>query len=98
STPLAKAKTVKKVRKVLVGKGDHYFTKASIAQFTIENHELNTGDKIMIVGPSTGEQELVLNKMFVNGKEGNTAVKGDRITFEVPFRIRLSDKLFKVTE
>src|SRR5690606_34248818 len=28
STPLAKAKTVKKVRKVLVGKGDHYFTKA----------------------------------------------------------------------
>ena len=96
STPLAKAQTVKKVRKVLVGKGEHFFTKASIGQFIVENHELKTGDKVMIAGPTTGQQELVIENMFVNGKESDTAVKGDKITFPVPFRIRLSDKLYKI--
>jgi UPF0176 protein len=35
--------------------------------------------------------------MKVNGKEATKAVEGDKVTFEVPFRIRLSDQLF-VTE
>ena len=50
----------------------------------------------MISGPTTGNQELILDKMFVNGKETETAKVGDKVTFEVPFRVRLSDKLFKV--
>ncbi len=98
SVPLATATKAKpaKVKKVLIGKGEHFYTKASIGQFLIENHELATGDRVIIAGPSTGQQELVIDKMFVNGKEGNTAVKGDKITFNVPFRIRLSDKLYKI--
>jgi UPF0176 protein len=34
--------------------------------------------------------------MFVNGTESELARVGDKVTFEVPFRIRLSDKLFKI--
>jgi len=37
-----------------------------------------------------------LGKMFVNGKENSIAKVGDKVTFEVPFRVRLSDKLFKI--
>lgn len=96
-TVLAKAKPARqKLKKVLVGKGEHYYPKAGVAQFAIDNHELKTGDRVLISGPSTGEQLLVLEAMFVNGKEGTVAAKGDRVTFSVPFRIRLSDSLFKV--
>ena len=58
--------------------------------------EVKVGDKLLISGPTTGNQEFVLEKMFVNGSENSSAKVGDKITFEVPFRIRLSDKLYKL--
>ncbi|MGE6352445.1 rhodanese-related sulfurtransferase [Flavobacterium sp. NPDC079362] len=85
-----------KVKKVLLGKAEHYYVKAQVGLFTLENHELNSGDKILISGPTTGNQELVLDKMIVNDADATTAKIGDRVTFEVPFRIRLSDKLYKI--
>ncbi|MGA9638955.1 rhodanese-related sulfurtransferase [Flavobacterium sp.] len=85
-----------KVKKVLIGKVDHYYVKAQVGLFSIENKELTVGDKIIIAGPTTGNQELVLEKMIVNDVEGTTAKAGDRITFAVPFRVRLSDKLYKI--
>ncbi|WP_320816066.1 rhodanese-related sulfurtransferase [Flavobacterium sp.] len=99
--PLAKAtsKNIRQkitIKKVLVGKAEHYFTKSKVAQFLIENKELTIGDKILISGPTTGEQELTITNLFVDGKSSETAKKGDQITFEIPFRIRLSDKLYKI--
>ena len=88
----------KRTRKVLIGKGEHYYPKAGVGQFSIENQELKVGDTVIISGPSTGEQQIVVGAMRINGKEGDTAVKGDKVTFNLPFRIRLSDKLFKVLE
>ena len=87
-----------KIKKVLVANAEHYYVKAKIALFLVENHELNLGDKILIFGPTTGNQELILDKFLVNGLESPTAKVGDKVTFEVPFRIRLSDKLFKIVE
>lgn len=101
-TPLAivsKTKDIRqkiKTKKVLVGKAEHYYVKARVGLFIIENQEIKIGDKILISGPTTGNQELILEKMLVNGKEASEAKAGDKITFEVPFRIRLSDKLFKI--
>ena len=101
-TPLgvvSKTKNIRKkitVKKVLVGKAEHYFTKSKIAQFLIENKEISLGDKILISGPTTGEQELIITNLFINGNTSEIAKKGDQITFEVPFRIRLSDKLYKI--
>ena len=92
--PLAK----QKIKKILLGKGEHYYTKAGVGQFLIENHELRRGDRILISGPTTGEQTLAVERMNVNGKESEIAVKGDKVTIGLLFRIRLSDKLFKITE
>ena len=85
-----------KIKKVLLGKAEHYYVKAQVGLFSIENQEINLGDKILISGPTTGNQELILEKMLVNGIESSSAKVGDKITFEVPFRVRLSDKLFKI--
>jgi UPF0176 protein len=85
-----------KIKKTLVGKAEHFYVKAQVGLFIIENNELTIGDKILISGPTTGNQELVLEKMLVNGTENTVAKIGDKVTFEVPFRVRLSDRLYKL--
>jgi UPF0176 protein len=87
-----------KIKKQYIGKGTHYFPKPSIAQFLIEENEINVGDKILIKGATTGEQTIVLNEIFVDEIAAEKAVAGDTCTFKVPFRIRLSDKLYKILD
>ena len=87
-----------KVKKTLVGKAEHYFTKSKIAQFLIENNELVVGDKVLISGPTTGEQEVTITELFANGASTEIAKVGDQVTFELPFRVRLSDKLYKILD
>ena len=85
-------------KKVYVGKGVHYFPKAEIAEFQIEAYDIKVGDKILVTGPSTGAQELILEEMFVNDELSDKATKGDSCTIKLPFRVRLSDKLYKLVE
>jgi UPF0176 protein len=85
-----------KRKKIMVGKAQHYYTKAQVGLFLIENQEIKSGDTVLICGPTTGNQELILENIFINGKAGTIAKSGDKLTFAVPFRIRLSDKLFKI--
>ncbi len=87
-----------KIKKTLIGKAEHYYSKSKIAQFFIENNELSVGDKVLISGPTTGDQEITVTQIFVNGDFSDTAKAGDQITFELPFRVRLSDKLYKILE
>jgi len=85
-------------KKIYIGKGTHYFPEAGIAEFKVEAFEINKGDKILITGPSTGVQELVIEEMFVNDMPFEKAIKGDQITLKLPFRVRMSDKLYKMTK
>lgn len=101
--PLAKAisndvRQKIKQKKVLIGKSEHYFKNAKVAQFILNNKNLSVGDKVLISGPTTGEQEIVIADLFANGVQVETANSGDQITFEVPFRTRLSDKLYKIIQ
>jgi putative protease len=85
-------------KKVYVGKAMHYFQKANIGEFKIEAYDIKKGDKILITGPSTGAQEMIIEELFANGAATEKATKGDDATFKLPFRIRLSDKLYKIVE
>ena len=85
-----------KIKKQYLGKGTHFFPKTNIAQFLIEENEINIGDSILIKGATTGEEMLIIEKMLVNDVESQKAVSGEMATFKVPFRIRLSDKLYKI--
>lgn len=87
-----------KIKKSYIGKGTHFFPKPSVAQFLIEENEIKIGDKILIKGTTTGEQQLILTEMFVNETASEIAKSGDTCTFKVPFRIRLSDKLYKILD
>ena len=92
----ALAKKLPKIKKQYIGNGTHFYPKPSIGQFSIEENEINVGDTILIKGMTTGEQQLVITEMQVNDIKADKAVAGDVCTFQLPFRIRLSDKLYKV--
>jgi len=85
-------------KKVYIGKGTHYFPKANIGEFKIEAYDIKAGDTILITGPNTGAQEMTIESMFVNDVASDKATKGDLCTFKIPFRIRMSDKLYKIVE
>ncbi|MFL0170386.1 peptidase U32 family protein [Tenacibaculum maritimum] len=83
-------------KKVYLGKGVHYFQKAKIGEFKIEAYDVAVGDTILITGPTTGAQEMQLTQMFVNDAPAKKASKGDEVTMKLDFRIRSSDKLYKI--
>ena len=86
-------------KKIYIGKGRHFYPKSNIAEFLIEAYDLSIGDRVLIQGPTTGSQEIVIEHMMVDGKEGATkASKSDVVTFKTEFRVRPSDKLYKIVK
>ncbi|WP_457618914.1 peptidase U32 family protein [Lutibacter sp.] len=83
-------------KKVYLGKGMHYFPKSKIGEFKIEAYDIAIGDTILITGPTTGAQEMEVHEMFVNDVKGEKGQKGDSVTIPLDFRIRPSDKLYKM--
>ncbi len=83
-------------KKIYIGKGHHYYPKAKIGEFHIQAFDVKIGDTILVTGPTTGAQEMQVKTMFVNDKDSEIAKKGDVITLPIAFRIRPSDKLYKL--
>ena len=83
-------------KKVYIGKGMHFFPKANIGEFKLEAFDVKIGDTILITGPTTGAKEMKISEMFVNDVKGDKAKRGDSITIPLDFRIRPSDKLYKI--
>lgn len=84
-------------KKVYIGKGRHFYPKSNIAEFLIEAYDLTVGDKVLIQGPTTGSQEMLLEAMRVDQKlDAEKATKSDVVTFKTDFKVRPSDKLYKI--
>ncbi|QOW10777.1 U32 family peptidase [Kaistella flava (ex Peng et al. 2021)] len=86
-------------KKVYIGKGRHFYPKSNIAEFLIEAYDLTVGDKVLIQGPTTGSQEMVLESIRVDEKpDAAKASKSDVVTFKTNFKVRPSDKLYKIVQ
>lgn len=85
-------------KKVYIGKGRHYYPKTRIGEFEIEAYNLNIGDRILIQGPTTGSQESEVASMMVDDLPAQEAKKGDILTMPVSFKVRPSDKLYKIVK
>lgn len=85
-------------KKTYVGKGMKYFSKLGVGEFYIEAGEFAPGDKLLIVGPTTGA--LYVEATDIHGDHGpvEKAVKGMRVSIPVPEKVRPSDKLYKVVK
>ncbi len=83
-------------RKIYLGKGMNYFEKAGVAEFLIETGELETGDEILVTGPTTGAVEMIITEIRVDDRVVEKAFKGERCTFPSGQPLRRSDKLYKI--
>ena len=80
--------------KVYAAKGVRYFSNIKVAEFLMEAGELNVGDEILIIGPTTGAIPMTVEEIRVDLKPVAKAVKGDRFSIKVDEKIRPSDKLY----
>ena len=80
--------------KVYAAKGVRYFSNIKVAEFVMEAGELNVGDEIIIIGPTTGAIPMMVKEIRVGLKPVARAAKGDHFSIQVDEKIRPSDKLY----
>ena len=81
-------------KKIYVGKCLGYFARAGIGWFEMHGETIRTGDRLLIVGPTTGAVYVEAQDMRVNEAPADEAGKGTEVTFRVPEKIRENDKLY----
>ncbi len=86
------------VRKTFIGQGIKYYPKSAIAEFRLDSHSLEVGEKILITGPTTGVVELVVEELRVDNQPVTHVKKGVLFTTPVAEIVRPSDKLYKLTD
>ncbi len=85
-------------RKIYLGPGLGYFPKAGVGHFRIEAYDLKVGDPILVTGPTTGAQFHTITELMADEKPTDKAVRGQEVTFPLPFKVRPSDKLYNFAQ
>jgi len=71
------------VKKTYVAKVTNFFSKLGVAEVLVESGEINVGDNILIIGPSTGVIEMKVPEIRVDLKSVEKAVKGNLCSIPV---------------
>jgi collagenase. Unknown type peptidase. MEROPS family U32 len=85
-------------KKIYIGKALNFFPQLGIGEFLMETKDLHVGEKVMVMGPTTGVYEFEVPEIRVELKPVDVACKGEKFSMPVPAKIRRSDKLYKVVE
>ena len=83
-------------RKEFVGRVTNYFKKAKIAEIGMETGELNLGDKIYLIGETTGVVELQISSIFFEDKPVERVEKGYVFTNPCEELVRPRDSVYVV--
>ncbi len=85
-------------KKVYVGKCIKYFSQIGVAEFLIENVDLNVGDKILVTGNTTGALIQRTGEIRFDLQPVDTATRGQHVSIKVDERVRPNDKLYKLVD
>lgn len=83
-------------KKVYVGKGVKYFSRLGVGEFYIEAGEVKQGDRLVVIGPTTGVIYITATDIHGDNGAQQKALKGQAVSIPVPEKIRPSDKLYKL--
>lgn len=84
--------------KLFVGTVTNFFAKINVAEIRMETHELNIGDEIMIIGPTTGVYEDVIKEIRVDLAPTDSAKKGELCSIPANDLVRRGDKVYKIIQ
>ena len=82
--------------KEYVGKGLKYFSRLGVGEFLIEAGQINCGDRLLVIGPTTGALYITAAEMHLDSGPTQQAVKGQTVAIKVDAKIRPSDKLYRL--
>ena len=75
-------------------KAIRYFSNLGVAEFVMESGELNVGDDIFIIGPTTGALPMRIEEIRVDLKPVARTIKGEHFSIKTDQKIRPSDRLY----
>ena len=84
--------------KLFIGTITNFFAKINVAEIRMETHDLNVGDDIMIIGPTTGVYEDTVKEIRVDLLPVNQTVKGELCSIPAHDIVRRGDKVYKIIE
>lgn len=87
-----------KYHKEFVGTVNNFFSRLSVAEIYINSGKISVGDRVLIIGPTTGTIDMTISEIRFDDRKSDTAVKGDVISIPVPEKVRRSDKLYILVE
>lgn len=85
-------------QKVYVGLVTNFFNNLKVAEIKMETQDLNIGEEIKIIGPTTGVYEDVLSEIRVDLQNVSKTIKGDLCSIPVKELVRRGDKVYKIIE
>jgi putative protease len=84
--------------KEFIGTVTNYFKNIGVAEVRQETGELSIGDKIIIMGSTTGVYEDTIKEIRVDLKSVEKSLKGDMFSIPTTDIIRRGDKLYKIKD
>lgn len=84
--------------KLFIGTITNFFAKINVAEIRMETHDLNVGDDIIIIGPTTGVYEDTVKEIRVDLLPVNQTVKGELCSIPAHDIVRRGDKVYKIIE
>ncbi|MGP1515327.1 MAG: peptidase U32 family protein [Bacteroidales bacterium] len=82
--------------KIFIGTVTNYFKNIGVAEIKLEAGELNKGENIYIIGPTTGVYEDKVKELRFNLKNVEQVKKGQLFSMPTNQLVRRNDKLYKI--
>jgi putative protease len=83
-------------KKIYVAKALNYYHKIAVGEFLCEAETVHTGDKIIIIGPTTGVIETEVKEIHNDFGPVSYIKPGEKFSIPMPKKIRRADKLYKI--
>jgi len=81
-------------KKHFVGKINHYFPKIQVATIKLVS-ELKVGDKIVVIGKTTGLEKAKVERLEIKNKSVEKAKKSQEVGLKLPL-VRKNDEVYKI--
>ncbi len=83
-------------QKIYCGKVTNFFSNIGVAEILVESSPLGKGDKLLIIGSSTGVVECTAEEIRVEDKPIESVSKGIRCSIVSPTLLRRNDKVYRM--
>lgn len=84
-------------KKQYVGKVTKYYSKLGVGEFKVEAADIHLGDRLLIIGPTTGALYVTADEIHTDGP-ATEALRGQYAAVKVPEKVRPADKVYLVKE